>query len=73
MPSRKSDDVVKVKVIKEFALPGQGWYREGEEVTLLFERRPGEGIITRERYKALLKLGKIELIKEKEVQNGDAL
>lgn len=64
---------VKVKVIERFALPGQGFYDVGEEVTLRFERHPDEGVVTRERYKALLKLGRIEILEEEVPTNGDSL
>ena len=55
---------VTVKVIKSFALPGQGLFVEGEEVELLMTRRAPIGIVHPDRYERLLEQGHIE------VQNG---
>ena len=54
----------KVKVINGFALPMQGYYREGTEVTLYFGREQTVGVLTLERYEELLKQGSIGEIRE---------
>lgn len=60
---------IKVKVLRGFALPGQGYYCEGQEITLYLDRPQGVGVLTPERYGALLARGSIKPIKE-EVPNG---
>lgn len=54
--------VVKVRILKGFSLHRQGWYREGDEVTLYFERNQTIGVLKPERYQKLLERGNIELI-----------
>lgn len=61
--------IVKVKVIEGFALPAQGYYQEGEEITLHFGRNQSIGVLTPERYGKLLAKGKIEPV-ERKVSDG---
>lgn len=64
----------KVKILEGFMLPGQGYYREGEEVMLYFGRHQKIGVLTLSRYEALLEQGKIESIEKKEVSDhGEVL
>jgi len=62
--------VVKVKVLRGFMLPGQGYYRAGSEVTLRFERDQAVGVLSPALYEKLLGRGSIEPIEE-EVTNGE--
>jgi len=65
--------VVKVRILKGFMLPGQGYYRQGSEVTLRFERAQSVGVLTPALYEKLLERGSIEPIEKKEVSNGEIL
>jgi len=63
--------VIRVKVLKGFMLPGQGYYRAGNEVTLRFERDQTVGVLTSALYEKLLAHGSIEPIMDEEVTDGE--
>lgn len=60
---------VKVKVLRGFALPLQGSFKADDKVMLHFGKIQGVGVLTREHYKKLLKLGYFKPIEE-EVTDG---
>lgn len=62
--------IAKVRVLRGFSLPGQGYYRVGGEIALRFERDQTVGVLSPAQYKKLLERGYIEPIEE-EVTNGE--
>lgn len=62
--------MVKVRVLRTFAISGQGIAKEGETIELIVSKQSSILVLHPNRYEELLREGKIELLSEQEDNDG---